>query len=283
MSTSHHGSPADDRPYRIGDLSRLLALPPSAIRYYEEQGLVEPDKNWHNNYREYQPADGCRILASKVYRSMGFTVDETRRLVTEGNHGDIEKALERRLDGVGQAIARLQRLHQTIQDIQDEARKVPVDLATPRVWDRPAYYRIGGGTNNLVALDDPRASVAHRWLGYLPATRPSFAIPRGALTGTEPFSYTWGYALREDDFSSLGEVFSPPMEYYPAARCLWAVVEKDDLDEFDLGHFRIVTDHLAREGVGVAGPALGFTMEIVHEGGRERVRFGISIPFIDIL
>lgn len=283
MSTSHHGSPADDRPYRIGDLSRLLALPPSAIRYYEEQGLVEPDKNWQNNYREYQPADGCRILAGKVYRSMGFTVDETRRLVTESDHRAIETAFEKRRDEVDREIGRLQRLRRTLDELRADCLRVPHDLEAPRVWNRPAYYRIGGGSNNLVDLDDARAAVARRWLGYLPATRPSFAIPQGAWAGTEPFTYNWGYALKDDDFQALGEVFSAPMEYHPAVPCLWTVVEKDDLDEFVLGHFRVLTEALTREGRAAAGPALGFTMEIVHEGGRERVRFGISIPFIDIL
>jgi len=281
MRVPLHGTTAGDRPYRIGDLSRLLALPPSAIRYYEEQGLVDPDKDWQNNYRAYHPADGCRILASKIYRSMGFSVDETRRLVTGSDHRAIEEALDSRRAEVDREIARLQRLQRTLDEVRVDARRVPTDLLAARIWNRPAYYRVGGGWNNHVDLDDRRATVAQRWLAYLPATRPTFAIPQGALTGTEGFSYTWGYALRADDFGALGEVFAPPMEYHPAGPCLWAVVEKDDLDDFSLEHFRLVTDRLASLGLQAAGPALGFTMEIVHDQGRERVRFGIGIPFID--
>ena len=41
----------------IREVEQLTGLKKANIRYYEEEGLIKPQRNEQNNYREYSPAD----------------------------------------------------------------------------------------------------------------------------------------------------------------------------------------------------------------------------------
>ena len=45
---------------RIGELSRQTGVPVRLLRYYEDQGLLRPDRS-ANGYRAYEPADVQRV------------------------------------------------------------------------------------------------------------------------------------------------------------------------------------------------------------------------------
>ena len=46
---------------RIGELARRTEVPARLLRYYEDQGLLTPDR-WANGYRDYCPGDVPRVL-----------------------------------------------------------------------------------------------------------------------------------------------------------------------------------------------------------------------------
>ncbi|MEM1286257.1 MAG: Cu(I)-responsive transcriptional regulator [Pseudomonadota bacterium] len=65
----------------ISEASDRSGLPPKTIRYYEEIGLVAPARA-ENGYRLYAPEDIHRLSFVQRARSLGFTVDECRALLS---------------------------------------------------------------------------------------------------------------------------------------------------------------------------------------------------------
>ena len=65
----------------IGDVARLTGLQPKTIRYYEEIGLVLP-KRADNGYRAYGDDDAHRLAFIQRARSLGFTIEECRTLLS---------------------------------------------------------------------------------------------------------------------------------------------------------------------------------------------------------
>jgi len=63
----------------IGEVSRLLGLPASTIRYYEKQGLIRPPRR-HRGRREFDARALLDLRLAVLARSVGFSVAETRRL-----------------------------------------------------------------------------------------------------------------------------------------------------------------------------------------------------------
>ena len=65
----------------IGTVSERSGLPAKTIRYYEEIGLIAPDRR-NNGYRDYSETDIHRLQFLQRARSLGFTIEECRVLLS---------------------------------------------------------------------------------------------------------------------------------------------------------------------------------------------------------
>ncbi|TIY01181.1 MAG: MerR family transcriptional regulator, partial [Mesorhizobium sp.] len=65
----------------IGIASEKSGLPSKTIRYYEDIGLLRPART-DNGYRDYSVADIHRLRFLQRSRSLGFSVDECRQLLS---------------------------------------------------------------------------------------------------------------------------------------------------------------------------------------------------------
>ncbi len=75
----------------IGTVSVKSGLPAKTIRYYEEIGLIRPDRR-DNGYRDYSMEDVHRLRFLQRSRSLGFSVEECRQLLSLYSDRDRESA-----------------------------------------------------------------------------------------------------------------------------------------------------------------------------------------------
>ena len=65
----------------IGQVALTAGLRPSAIRYYEAQGLIAPAGRADNSYRLYSDADLHQLRFIRLCRAMDMSLDEGRTLL----------------------------------------------------------------------------------------------------------------------------------------------------------------------------------------------------------
>lgn len=65
----------------IGQASDATGLPAKTIRYYEDISLINPARA-ANSYRDYDGKDVHRLAFIERSRSLGFTIDECRSLLS---------------------------------------------------------------------------------------------------------------------------------------------------------------------------------------------------------
>ncbi|MGD8176809.1 Cu(I)-responsive transcriptional regulator [Marinimicrobium sp. ARAG 43.8] len=65
----------------IGEAARRCGLGNKTIRYYETLGLVVPKRS-ANGYRDYRDEDVVQLRFLQHCRSVGFSLDECRELLT---------------------------------------------------------------------------------------------------------------------------------------------------------------------------------------------------------
>ena len=70
-----------DATLHIGDVSDRVGLSLRTVRYYEEQGLVQPEGRTSGGFRLYTQAQVDRLLAIKQMKPLGFTLEEMRELL----------------------------------------------------------------------------------------------------------------------------------------------------------------------------------------------------------
>jgi MerR family redox-sensitive transcriptional activator SoxR len=66
----------------IGELSRRSGFAPSALRYYEREGLIRADRGT-GNHRRYQRGELRRLAFIRAARTIGLSLAEVRGLLAE--------------------------------------------------------------------------------------------------------------------------------------------------------------------------------------------------------
>ncbi len=103
----------------IGDAAALANLPPKTIRYYEEIALIRPARA-ANGYRDYSETDVHRLRFLQRARSLGFTIEECRALLSlyEDEHrasADVRAVAIEKIGEVERKIAELQGMKATLE------------------------------------------------------------------------------------------------------------------------------------------------------------------------
>ncbi len=105
----------------IGDAAERSGLPAKTIRYYEDIGLLKPDRAG-NGYRDYSTADVHRLRFLQRARSLGFSVEECRQLLslygdTHRESADVKAIATAKLDDIDRKITELEGLKKTLRQL----------------------------------------------------------------------------------------------------------------------------------------------------------------------
>lgn len=105
----------------IGDVAEASGLPAKTIRYYEDIALVRPARS-ANGYREFSETDAHKLKFLSRARSLGFTIEECRTLLSlwsdrARSSADVKRVAEQHLERIASKIAELQAMHATLQHL----------------------------------------------------------------------------------------------------------------------------------------------------------------------
>lgn len=94
--------------YRVKELAKLCQVPPETIRHYSRIGLLRPQRDPTNGYRQYTVEDAKRLDFIRRAKSLGFSLREIEHILTESRKGKSPCPLVR--DLIGRRI-RTNRIH----------------------------------------------------------------------------------------------------------------------------------------------------------------------------
>jgi MerR family redox-sensitive transcriptional activator SoxR len=105
----------------ISEVARQVGLRPSAIRYYEQIGLLPPAER-RGNQRRYDTTVLYRLAIIQRARQLGFTLDEIRQLFF--GFGHVAQASERWRKLSQIKLAELDNLMESIRAVRRLLRKM---------------------------------------------------------------------------------------------------------------------------------------------------------------
>jgi Cu(I)-responsive transcriptional regulator len=105
----------------IGDASERSGLPAKTIRYYEDIRLLKPARG-DNGYRDYSSEDVHRLKFLQRARSLGFSVEECRQLLSlygdkRRESADVKAIAEAKVAEIDRKIAELVGLRNTLRHL----------------------------------------------------------------------------------------------------------------------------------------------------------------------
>lgn len=120
---------------RIGDLAGQFGITLRALRFYEDKGLINPQRN--GTTRLYSHRDRARLKLILLGRKVGFSLREVKQLLdlydpAGSNEAQLRATLEKtakqqeklvsQRKSIDEAIAELHKLMKTVTDLLDKPR-----------------------------------------------------------------------------------------------------------------------------------------------------------------
>ncbi|MEL7563334.1 MAG: MerR family transcriptional regulator [Dehalobacterium sp.] len=103
--------------YTIGQISKLSNIPIKTLRFYDQEGLLQPEKrDEENNYRYYSENQLLQILIIKELKILGFSLDDIKSFIKKKDLLLLEQKLEGKLQEIKNNIEDLKMQLQTAVD-----------------------------------------------------------------------------------------------------------------------------------------------------------------------
>jgi DNA-binding transcriptional MerR regulator len=80
---------------RINEVEKLVQITKKNIRFYEQEGLLHPDRNKENGYRDYTKEDVDTLLKIKFLRKLSLPIEEIKMI--QNKRLTLQDALQRQL------------------------------------------------------------------------------------------------------------------------------------------------------------------------------------------
>ena len=122
--------------FKIGEISKLYNIGVDSLRYYEELGLIAPQRT-QSGYRLYSIHDIWRLNVIRELRELGFTMEQIGRYLKEHSVCSTVTLLEEELKTLQEKMRSLQSLQENI-----EQRLKTIHLAGKRTMGKvePVTY-----------------------------------------------------------------------------------------------------------------------------------------------
>jgi DNA-binding transcriptional MerR regulator len=135
---------------RIGELTERSGVPPTALRYYEQAGLLHPPPRTSAGYRVYDPDVLPRLKFIRAAQAVGLTLDDIRQILGIRDSGaapcrHVLTLLEQRRAEVAARIRELKQLQHDLAQLTIVGKDLDPAACDP------------SGTCAVISLDEPTA------------------------------------------------------------------------------------------------------------------------------
>lgn len=105
----------------IGEVAERAGIPSKTIRYYEDIGLVRPQRS-DNGYRAFRETDVHKLVFLGRARALGFSIEDCRTLLglyedESRESAQVKAVAEEHLTTIDAKIAQLQSMRETLSHL----------------------------------------------------------------------------------------------------------------------------------------------------------------------
>ncbi|MDR3209111.1 MAG: MerR family transcriptional regulator [Oscillospiraceae bacterium] len=263
--------------YKIGDVARILGISSDLIRYYEEKGVVKPEKDPSNNYRYYDTWDINYLIDCLWYKNFGFGIERVARMVTEGSYDTLVATLAERSEALRESIRREQLLLQRIEKFAERLDETMSYVGRCELRENAPFCYYINRHNAEYDNQSRTLELSRRWLKYMPFTRRYFEVPETAMTGGGD-DYVWGFSVGRQYIEAFGIDVAPPVLEMPQRTCIHSAFRSAGHERFSARKLDFLLDYAREHDLTPARGAFGNLACSVIEAGEQTGYFEVWLP-----
>lgn len=119
-----------NKPLLIGELAKLAGVKSDTVRFYERTGLLPRPTRSASGYRVYDHAAARQLQFVKKAQTLGFSLDEIRRILSLRGGG--KKTCARVLAIAEATLAETERRLAELQSFRDDLKRTVTTWRKPR-------------------------------------------------------------------------------------------------------------------------------------------------------
>lgn len=182
--------------YTIGKVAKALGVTTQCVRHYESMGIIDAQRNEHNQYRTYSPKDAKTLFQTCLYRSMGFSLKDIKSMLSECTVDEVSEVFEQRIDDVDQQIESLMALRHELVEYRKGFKHVTEKLNHVEIIEgNLSFYLI---LKNTTGHDIPgdEDDFLIQCEQYAPYIRPASCIRTSSIYGSdEEVDFNYGLSM----------------------------------------------------------------------------------------
>lgn len=178
----------------IGQLARRVNLRPSALRYYEAEGLLEPSGRTEAGYRLYDPHTAGTVRLIQRAQRLGFSLAEIRALLSAWRAGDLDNA-----ELLATAEARYLALERQVTELRVQQHELELFLQDLRGPDAEAAQTAFGRLVDRICANPTAEPPSHTVLDWLSAYTDCTLSTEAAAAALAPLRGRHVHIWREED------------------------------------------------------------------------------------
>lgn len=114
---------------KIGEIARKVGVATSAIRFYEDAGLLPEPARTASGYREYDPSVLDRLAFIRAGQAVGLTLGQLREVLQIRDRGEapcshVADLIDDRIDDIDQRIVDLTTLRRDLVALASDAKRL---------------------------------------------------------------------------------------------------------------------------------------------------------------
>ena len=138
---------------KINQVAELVDITKKNIRFYEDQGLVNPDRDPENGYRDYSMEDVKQLSQVKLLRQLGVSCEDIRKL--RANELSLDRCVRNRINELNNAGENIEHMKAICEMLAEDNEDLS-SLDASKYLDKMKDLEKGGVRFMNVKLSDVR-------------------------------------------------------------------------------------------------------------------------------
>ena len=266
---------------KISDVSKMLGLPIKTIRFFEKEGIVNPQRNDSSGYREYDLWDVFKLVSCIKYRNAGMSVKEVAGFIRSGTREQLIDHMTREYERIHQEIKEKIYLRSVLEQDVKRLSYLPYNIGKYWIVNRDAYSYIAGVIRKGAEYCQ-RPEYWWReagWLQKMPAVKSIQLISVESIEKDAEYDEDlWCCAIQTDRMERLGLEKTEYVDHLPETLCMVTVLDGGNIGNLTSDMFRKLLFEVRGRGYTPFGTITSELLVRCWEGRQYHRYFEVMIP-----
>lgn len=274
--------------YKIGDLSKLLNIPAQNIRFYEEKGIISPEKDDVTGYRFYSAWNLNDLLDTLHYRGLDFSLQEIANMLKTDSFDDICEAYKTKENEILEKIAKYKHILEMLsnervrlQNLTQYIGSFETCMSPPLIFHRHRLKNVLQDKEGNTDLNNLHNDLK-MWLDIIPEAFATFYIPLHSLKNTKPseIEYWYGFSVHSETALKHDIKATSQNEYLPVSYCIYTIFDAKEEGSFMPCFYEQVYRKIIDMNYIINGSPFGRLLTKTHEKNGYHRYFEVWVPIV---